>query len=128
MKVYLQKLIGTAVLSLALLANSLPAWAGAQSAPEVVIYSSGDATGSMAGARYSGDNQQYIGCYILGNSDFITCLARDKTGKSSACYGDHPKWKSMVKAITDFSYLRFSRERDSVCSSAVVTNNSQYLR
>ncbi len=48
-------------LGLALVSNSYPVWAGEVSLPEVQV-SDVDARGSMAGARYTGDNQQYIGC------------------------------------------------------------------
>ena len=41
MKAKLHKLIGTAVLGLALLANSLPAWAGLVILPEVSVGSTG---------------------------------------------------------------------------------------
>jgi hypothetical protein len=131
MKAYLQKFMATAILGLALSSISIPAWAGAESAPEVEIgiFNNGFyfASGSMAGARYSSDSQQYIGCYLLGHSDFITCWARDKTGKSLVCASNDPGWRSMVKAITDFSHIFFTA-RDSICDSGGVTNESIYLK
>ena len=128
MKANVQKFIGMAVLGLALLSISIPAWAGMKSLREVII-SDRQASGTMAGARYSADSQQYIGCYILGNSDFITCSARDKTGKSFACYGDS-KWKAVVKAITDFSQIYFftSAPTDAACSYLEIQNDSLYFR
>ena len=65
MKAKLQKLIGTAVLGLALFSNSLPAWAGAATRNEVYISPSRtNAQGSLTGARYSADSEQYIGCDV----------------------------------------------------------------
>ena len=132
MKAYLQKFMATAVLGLVLSSISISAWAGAEDAHEVeigVLNNGSDfASGSMAGARYSADSQQYIGCYLLGHSDFVTCGARDKTGKSLVCYSNDPGWKSLVKALTDFSYLLFNTTRDSICDIGRVTNSSRYLR
>src|SRR5262245_52824880 len=107
MKTQLHKLIGTAVFSLALVSHSLPAWAGLIYNPEVSIASFG-AVGSMAGARYSADNQQYIGCSLANNiGTYITCSATDKTGKSLSCSAP-PQWLATVKAITDSSLISFS--------------------
>src|SRR5262245_29190620 len=109
MKAYLQKLIGTAVLGLALFSNSIPAWAGAVYLYEVTVdlnrinYEAG---GSMAGARYSTDSQQYIGCSFSNtNGPFVMCSATDKTGKSSFCTSTNLSLVAAVKAITDFSYI-----------------------
>ena len=108
MKAYLQKLIGTAALGLALFSTSIPAWAGEAYVEEVRV-SDLDARGSTAGARYSGDSQQYIGCSFSNNGGpFVVCSAKDKTGKAVACTGTDPGLAAAAKAITDFSYISFS--------------------
>ena len=131
MKTYLRKLIGMAVLGLALVSNSIPAWAGEVSLPEVQV-SDVDARGSMAGARYTGDNQQYIGCSFSNNGSlFVTCLAKDKIGKSVVCTSTDPGLAAAVKAITDFSYISFSSAQARVpgsCTYLNVQNFSAYLR
>ena len=69
MKTKLHKLISMAVLGVALQMQSLPAWAGLVSNTQVtILHDSNDtfkligAYGTLTGARYSADTQQYIGC------------------------------------------------------------------
>ncbi len=126
MKAYLHKLIGTTALGLALLSQGVPAWAGLQFRPEVDV-SSNYARGSMAGARYSADSTQYIGCNFY--SPVVSCSATDKTGKNLYCkaYGLH--WGTAIKSITDFSHVLFTVAPDgTTCSSLVVDNFSQHLK
>jgi hypothetical protein len=128
MKTQLQQFIGMAVLGLALCAQSLPAWAGAVSHPTVFIGATG-ADGSMAGARYSADHIQYIGCsYSATGGPFVTCFARDNTGKSLFCVGNNSGYAAAARAITDFSYIQFDVPPDSAtCSLLWVYNYSYYL-
>lgn len=113
MRAKVHKFINMTVLGLALVSPSIPAWAGAVSRPEVTI--SGDyATGSMAGARYSQDSQQFIGCINnsrIGSSS-VTCLAMDKTGRSLTCSSTVANFVVAVKAITDFSRISFGVNSD----------------
>jgi len=109
MKTNLQKLIGTAVLGLVLFSHSLPTWAGSVIQPEVYVQV-GFASGSMVGARYSTDSQQYIGCRFLNNGTFVMCVATDKTGKSAACTSTDPRYATVIKAITGSSYINFESD------------------
>ena len=128
MKAYLQKLIGTAVLGLALSSNSLPAWAGSVNLSEVEV-GTNFAKGTMAGARYSGDSQQYIGCTFDNYYPFVQCSARDKTGRSFACGSNDVRYVDAVKAITDYSHISFSSvPGNTSCSDIIVTNSSSHLR
>ena len=78
MKVKLQKLIGTAVLGLALVSHSLPAWAGSVGLPEVTTTHPVFGTlGTMAGARYSTDSVQYIGCQLFQYVRSVRCVFSD---------------------------------------------------
>ena|SRR5262245_43992545 len=126
MKTYFQKLMATAVFGLALVSQSLPAWAGAVFRREVEVVPTA-ASGSMVAARYSGDSQQYIGCSFSSGS-FITCLATDKTGRSFVCSKNDPSWSPVVKAITDSSYLLFGTQDGVSCSALTVDNFSSGLR
>ncbi|MGE0682592.1 MAG: hypothetical protein AB7P69_17040 [Candidatus Binatia bacterium] len=133
MKTKVQKLIGLAILGVVLFSNSIPAWAGAKSLREVLIKdfaTDSSASGTTAGARYSGDKQQYIGCNLLKNGGpAILCVAQDKTGKSLVCIGNHPKWMAAAKAITDFSQIYFVTDRNNAsCKYLEIQNDSLYFK
>ena len=129
MKATLHKLIGTAVLGLALVSHSFPVWAGLVYTPEVYVGPSG-AYGSMAGARYSADSQQFIGCRFSNTSGpYVVCEARDKTGKSLLCTSAASRYLAVAKAITEFSAINFSVTTGSTsCSYLGVDNYSMRLR
>lgn len=130
----MQKLIGTAVLGLALFSNSIPAWAGASSRREVLIQgfaADSKASGTTAGARYSNDSQQYIGCSLFENGGpTVLCAAKDKTGKALVCTASGSKWVAVAKSITDFSQIIFFAAQASYasCSRLEVGNDSLYLK
>ncbi len=129
MKTQLHKLIGTAVLSFAVCVQNLPAWAGLVSSFEVSVSPSG-AAGSMAGARYSADGQQYIGCQF-NNGSYIICSARDKNGNSYFCTGIGPHVVAAARSITDFSYLSFGALGGApghTCDDLSVRNSSSLLK
>ena len=130
MKTELHKLIRMTMLGLALCSNSLPVWAGTVSLPQVSVtpYS---ASGSMVGARYSADNQQYIGCQFWNISGpYVTCGARDSTGKTFFCYSTEPRHAAAVKAITDSSRISVGSTTSSpaICNQLTVDNYSDYLK
>jgi hypothetical protein len=129
MRTKLQKFIGTAALGLTLCAYHYTAWAGEVSLPQVSVSASG-ASGSMAGARYSKDNRQYIGCSFSNtNSPFVRCSATDKTGKSISCASTDAQWLAALKTITDFSHLSFSVTPGSAsCDSLQLENASRFLK
>ena len=135
MKAYLQKLISTAVLGLALSSQGLPALAGSVDLSEVEV-GTNFAKGTMAGARYSGDSQQYIGCQFSETNGLdVVCSARDKTGKYVACGSSDVRFVDAVKAMTDYSHISFSAVpgttgdgRTGYCSDIVVTNSSSHLK
>jgi hypothetical protein len=128
MRAQLQKFISTAVLGLALVSHSLPAWAGTVYLPEVSVGTSG-AEGSMAGARYSADSKQYIGCQFSNTyGPYVICSARDKDGKSYVCTGYGPHVAAAAKSITDFSKIRFGAALGATCDDLRVYNYSYYLK
>ena len=127
MKTNLQKLIGTVVLGLALVSTSLPAWAGLVIQPEVYVQV-GFASGSTVAARYSTDSKQYIGCKLSNNGTFVMCLATDKTGKSAVCTSTDPRFATVIKALTDFSYINFeSAQGTGSCLELNVVNESYLI-
>ena len=129
MKANLRKLIGTAVLGLAMFSNDIPTWAGQKLLTEVTVgaYS---ASGTMLGARYSTDKQQYIGCLLYETriDEFVRCAAQDKTGKSFICFSSDPRWVTVVKAITDSSYISVEANDSASCTSLTIENHSSHLR
>jgi hypothetical protein len=134
MKTKLHKLIGMAVLGVTLQTQSLPAWAGLVSNTQVtILHDSNDtfkligAYGTMTGARYSADTQQYIGCSGLVND--LYCSAQDKIGRFVSCYSSDPKLIAAVNAMTDSSYISFRRAPGTTqCSELTVNNSSPNLR
>jgi hypothetical protein len=128
MNTKLQKFVAAAALGLALCAYNHTAWAGEVHSLQVSVSPSG-ASGSMAGARYSKDNRQYIGCSFSNtNGPFVLCTATDKTGKSFSCASTDARWLTAVKTIIDFSYLSFSSSAGSAsCSSLQLENSSRFL-
>jgi hypothetical protein len=134
MKATVQKLIGTAMLGLTLFSHSLPAWAGVAVRKEVYISPDGtNVQGSLTGARYSADNQQFIDCehyYYSGDKPLLFCHARDKSGKSVLCGSSDPRITDAVKGMTDSSYLIFSissPSTGSICTDLTISNESIYL-
>ena len=130
MKAKLHKLIGTTMLALCLFSNEHSAWAGAASLPQVFV-SSDSASGTMAGARYSADNQQYIGCQFWNNGGpSVTCAARDSTGKTFFCYSFQSQHAAAVKGITDSSRIGFGSPagNNGACGHVYVENYSDFLR
>jgi hypothetical protein len=129
MKAKLQKRIGTVVMGLALGLHTLPAWAGNVSLSQVVVEST-YATGSMGGARYSSDSQQYIGCSISNtNGSAVVCSAMDKAGRVFTCVSTEAKWVAAAKAITDSSALFFGAVSGTpACGYLRVANYSSLLK
>ena len=136
MKTTLKKMLGLAALSMSLLNNTVPTWAGSVTTPEVAIggnqaYSS--ANGSMVGARYSTDNTQYIGCFINGQSDqsspSIRCFARDSVGNTGFCISLDLRFVAQVQAMTDSSHITFVANRaNALCDTLWIANSSSQLK
>ncbi len=123
MKANLKKFIGTVVLGLALFMTSLPTWAGLVHHAEVWV-TSDTALGSMVGARYSGDSQQYITCDFRNPA--VTCYARDNTGKYLLCTKIDPRWVAVVRTITDSSRIFFAKAPGTATCTHLQVDNFSY--
>ena len=134
MKTYRAGILAMITTCLTLFAHSIPTWAGMVQAPEVTIIFDDFlyATGSMAGARYSKDDNQNIGCtaYTFPSYSWTACFATDKTGRSVVCGSSAPRLASTVQAMTDSSHIYFSLPNDSggECGVIMLWNESYLLK
>ncbi len=134
MKTYLQKLIRTAVLGLALCANHMPAWAGFTLSSEVYLSGSnsrGGVEGSPTGARYSLDSKQYLNCsaysFAGAGGQSVFCEAADRSDRRFLCISTDSRFVDAVKGMTPSSYLYITRN-GSTCTNLEIDNASDYLR
>jgi hypothetical protein len=139
MKANVEKRVSLAVLGLFVGLNSVPVHAGAVYKPGVSMYDkivngagAYYAEGSMAGARDSADNTQYIGCYsfkLANGGAAVKCVAENTEGRYLFCTGYDSKWAEPVKAMTSSSFVQFATaSANGNCLTLKVDNNSQYLR
>ena len=130
----LHKLLGTAMLGLSLLSQSLPAWAGTIANSQVSIGYNGStpvsAEGTLTGARYSADNQQYIGCESVRDTFMgIYCSAGNLLGQYVYCSSNNPRFMDAVKGMTDSSFVSFTSDPVTrSCTYLEVGNASYNLR
>ncbi len=127
MKAHLKKIIGGAALGLALLANSVPTWAGLAVRNEVFVgpyY----AAGAMPATRYSPDNTQQIGCAVKENPPYssVSCFARDKNNASYSCLSTDLKLIEVAHTITGSSYIYFQTPSGSSTCDYIHVNDASY--
>lgn len=136
MKVNPKNILGLAALGMALLAVTVPTWAGRTTTSEVSLWDSSDflyARGSMEGVRYSADSTQYIGCssYASGSPVLVLCIARDKTsGNYFSCMSQDATLQEAVQAMTDSSsiFLEVAKNNPSICSRIQIYDGSDNLK
>jgi hypothetical protein len=131
MKANLRKILGLAALGVTLLTNTVPTWAGYRYTEEVYVGNSTSfrtGQGSMAGARYSADGRQYIGCYINA-APFVVCSASDRAGNYVGCVSNKAEHVDQLQKMTDSSYIRFYvNHGQTACQSIRIFNHSYQLR
>ena len=131
MSATLKTLLGLAALGLTLFPPPLPAWAGSAAAPEVSIQQGRSEIGlfgSLAGARYSADGTQSIGCY-LDATPFVVCSAQDRTGKFALCVSRDARVVGAIQGMTDSSALRVDvNPATSACTFIGIYDESYYLK
>jgi hypothetical protein len=135
-KVNLKSILGLAALSMTLLANTVPTWAGFVNTPEVFISKLGtqsvDAGGSLVGARYSADRKQFIGCTVYARrneSPIIGCYARESSGISASCSSTDPGLVDQTQRMTDSSFIYFIADSSTAaCKELHIVDNSDDLR
>jgi hypothetical protein len=137
MKANLKNILGLAALGMALLATTVPTWAGKASTDRVIIGSDqyvSWASGSLTGARYSANtSKEQIGCraYTLSTYSWVSCHAMDSAGRSLTCGSGDWKFLDMVHGMTDSSFIYFGingNGNQGACSHIRITNGSDLLK
>jgi hypothetical protein len=126
MKSHITTVIRATVLSLALLSNV--AWAGSVSTPEVYV-NINYAYGSKAGARYSADGNQYIGCTQYANvtGSVATCSAQDAGGYFFTCSTSDPNMLAVIRSENEFSYWFIDADYSGGTCRSVFIDNISYV-
>jgi hypothetical protein len=126
MKSHITTVFRATILSLALLSNV--AWAGYVSTPEVYV-NINYAYGSKAGARDSGDGNQYIGCtqYANATGSVATCMAQDAGGYFFKCSTSDPNMLAVIRSETEFSYWFIDADYSGGTCLNVFIDNTSYV-
>jgi hypothetical protein len=117
----------------AVLSQGAHAGQGAFAAVSVSSSSDGvSAFGSIADARLSGDNVQFIGCGTLSSADgssIIQCYASDSNGSGAYCATSNPTQAALaaVSAVNGVSTIYFSADPSGHCTYLSVTDASYYF-
>jgi hypothetical protein len=136
MRTTLHTLIGTAVLGVALYASSPPAWAGTATRNEVYISPNRtNVQGSLTGARYSKDSEQFLACDFHSargsTTPLVYCHARDKRGNFFMCKSTDPRIADAVEGMIDSSHLNIVASPgplgEYLCTDLTISNESLYL-
>lgn len=69
------------------------------------------ASGAMAGARYSADTTQFIGCTVKISSPSTpaeaSCIAMTKTERTLSCKTTDPAFVQLAQSQTDYAWIYF---------------------
>lgn len=118
------KLVGIAVTALI----GTAAWAGAKSTNTVLVNTGArSASGSLGDARNSADTQQFIGCSIttyVGSAPSLGCFAMDTSSNYVGCSSTNADLVATARSINGDSYITFTWDTFSACTSLHVTNAS----
>ena len=132
MKANLKNILGLAALSMTLLSNTAPTWAGTvvHGGVSIFQYSSTEThvSGSMVGARYSADSRQYIGC-SLDTTPRVQCAAQNSANNFAYCVSSDAGHIDAVQKMIDSSYIEFRYNRANLtCSMIMITDSSAGLK
>ena len=124
----------TAVTTMALLVVvstvSNDTWAGFQYTHLVTIDTTAQAAaGSIADARSSADNVQYIGCEVYASNpggSTMYCSAKDSTGGYVNCTSSDPDLVNAARSVNGDSDILFFWDSNAACTSLYVQNYSVY--
>jgi hypothetical protein len=123
---------------LVLTLGSAAALAGLVQEPPVTVTlnpdASGNAAGSMASARFSKDDVEFIGCGVRridngagGLILFGFCQAADAANVQGFCTTENPGLLQSIGDIDDFSFITFSWNAAGECRSIGSSTQSFYI-
>jgi hypothetical protein len=86
-------------------------------------------SGSVTGARNSGDDLQWIGCTVSRTPTAITgtCSARDSKALVNSCTTNDILMITVMESVGPASQIDFSYDDKARCVAVSVTNNSFVL-
>jgi hypothetical protein len=98
--------------------------------PQVSIISNGSSGGytvygTLAGARFSSDARQRLGCYYSNAT--AGCYATNSAGLSVYCTVSDARMREIITSLSATSYIILSVDRAGFCSSLEVNNGSSQL-
>lgn len=92
------------------------------------------ANGDMVTARYSANDNEFIGCGIRkfddgagGATAFGFCQAEDADGERIICNTDNAELLDAISSSAAFSFVTFSWNEDDRCTRIGFSNQSFYL-
>ncbi len=92
------------------------------------------ANGDMVTARYSANENEFIGCGIRifddgagGTFSFGFCQAEDRDGERAFCNSQDAALLDAISSSGDFGFITFSYDEDGVCTRIGFSNQSFYL-
>ena len=92
------------------------------------------ANGDMVTARYSENENEFIGCGIRifddgagGTFSFGFCQAEDRDGERAFCNSQDAALLDAISSSGDFGFVTFSYNEDGVCTRIGFSNQSFYL-
>jgi hypothetical protein len=118
-------------IGIAVLVSSTGALAGYVYQPGVTIWSN-NASGTVAGTRYSSDSIEQIGCELdawPGTATQGYCFAKNSAGQWKTCISYDPNLVAAAGTVGPASYIQFAVASDNYyCSSLIVQNSAPALR
>lgn len=93
-----------------------------------------NASGDMVTARYSENDNEFIGCGIRiiqdgvgGVFSFGFCQAEDRDGVRAFCNSQDAALLDAISSSGDYGFITFSYDEDDVCTRIGFSNQSFYL-
>lgn len=92
------------------------------------------ASGDMVTARYSANDNEFIGCGIRiiqdgvgGTFSFGFCQAEDRDGERAFCNSQDAALLDAISSSGDYGFISFSYDESDICTRIGFSNQSFYL-
>jgi hypothetical protein len=117
-------------ITLSVVAASSVALAGLNaSTGSVYVLANTYASGPVAGARYSSDSAEYIGCEVStapGGTPWLWCFANNSSGTYLGCTSQDVALVATARAVNETSEIAFDAS-NGTCTYLWVTNASYFM-